>query len=220
MPLKYDLYISTISEEKKTNIEKILLNSNADKYEVTIHENKGRDVYPFLTQMAKNYKKYKYICHLHTKKSTHKRNLGSNWSMYLYNNLIGNKEVISEIISDFQINEKLGFIFPEIYYDIIKEVKSFKNINFFLHQPNKNDMNSILKKIFHNKYKVGINLVFPVGNMFWAKTKAIYQIFNLIFEYPEELGQTNETIMHAIERIWLYLVKLNGFYYKTTLKNY
>ena len=220
MPLKYDLYISTISEEKKTNIEIILLNSNADKYEVTIYENKGRDVYPFLTQMAKNYKKYKYICHLHTKKSTHKRNLGSNWSMYLYNNLIGNKEVISEIISDFQINEKLGFIFPEIYYDIIKEVKSFKNINFFLHQPNKNDMNSILKKIFHNKYKVGINLVFPVGNMFWAKTKAIYQIFNLIFEYPEELGQTNETIMHAIERIWLYLVKLNGYLYKTTFKHY
>ena len=81
-------------------------------------------------------------------------------------------------------------------------------------------MNSILKKLFHSKYKVGINLVFPVGNMFWAKIKAIYQIFNLIFEYPEELGQTNETIMHAIERIWLYLVKLNGYLYKTTFNHY
>ena len=67
--------------------------------------------------MSKNYKKYKYIWHLHTKKYKHKRNLGSNWSKYLYNNLIGNREVISEIISDFILNEKLGFIFPEIYYD-------------------------------------------------------------------------------------------------------
>ena len=42
-----------------------------------------------------------------------------------------------------------------------------------------------------------------------AKSEAIFQIFNEEFEYPEELGQTNGTIMHAIERIWTYLVKLN-----------
>ena len=56
--------------------------------------------------------------------------------------------------------------------------------------------------------------------MFWAKSKAIYQIFNVRLKYPEELGQTNETIMHAIERLWLYLVKLNGYYYKSTLIYY
>ena len=38
-------------------------------------------------------------------------------------------------------------------------------------------------------------------NMFWTKTIAIFQIFNTEFEYPEELGHINETIMHAIERI-------------------
>ena len=77
----------------------------------------------------------------------------------------------------------------------------------------------MLKKIFH-KFKAGVKLVFPVGNMFWAKTKSIYQIFNIRLKYPKELGQTNETIMHAIERIWLYLVKLNGYYYKTAVKYY
>ena len=140
--------------------------------------------------------------------------------MYLYNNLIGNKDIISEILSDFKINEKLGFIFPEVYYDIIKEVNYFTNIDFPLHINNIYYMNYILKALFHNRYKVGENLVFPVGNMFWTKTKAIFQIFNRVFEYPEELGQTNETIMHAIERIWLYLVKLNGYYYKTIFKHY
>jgi len=54
--------------------------------------------------------------------------------------------------------------------------------------------------------------------MFWAKTNAIYQIFRLRIKYPEELGgQPYETIMYAIGRIWLYLVKSNGFYYKTKL---
>ena len=44
MPIKYDLYISTISKDKKDSIEKCLQKSNANKYEIKIYENKGRDV--------------------------------------------------------------------------------------------------------------------------------------------------------------------------------
>jgi lipopolysaccharide biosynthesis protein len=53
--------------------------------------------------------------------------------------------------------------------------------------------------------------------MFWARTKAVYQIFNnkIIKLAPKEKGQLDKTILHAIERLWLYLVKINGFYYKT-----
>ena len=80
-------------------------------------------------------------------------------------------------------------------------------------------MNFILQKIFKG-FKIGYKLDFPAGNMFWAKTKAIYQIFNIRLKYPKELNQTNETIMHGIERIWLYLVKLNGYYYKTIFKHF
>ena len=57
-------------------------------------------------------------------------------------------------------------------------------------------MDDILKRIFH-KYKVGDKLIFPLGDMFWAKTKAIYQIFNIRLKFPDELGQTDKTIIHA-----------------------
>ena len=219
MPIKYDLYISTISKDKKYSIEKCLQKSNANKYEIKIYENKGRDVYPFIRQMKSHYKNYKYICHLHTKKSAHKTNLGSNWSEYLYNNLIGNKKTTLDILYDFEQYDKLGFVFPESYYEIINGYSEFHNLNFFLHAKNKKNINFLLKRIFH-KFKAGVKLVFPVGNMFWAKTKSIYQIFNIRLKYPKEFGQTNGTIMHAIERIWLYLVKLNGYCYKTLLKYY
>ena len=56
--------------------------------------------------------------------------------------------------------------------------------------------------------------------MILAKIKAIYQMFNIRLKFPEELGQMNETIMYAIERLWLYLIKLNGYYYKSTHKHY
>ena len=111
------------------------------------------------------------------------------------------------------------FNYPEVYYEIEINVKEFDDIDFHLHIKNKKFINYILLKLF-SKFKTYRKLVFPVGNMFWAKTNAIYQIFRLRIKYPEELGQENETIMHAIGRTWLYLVKLNGFYYKTTLKNY
>ena len=177
-------------------------------------------MYPFIRQMRTKYKKYKYICHLHTKKSTHKKLLGSKWSVYLYNNLIGDKNIIKDILYDFERYEKLGFIFPEAYYEIIKGIKDFEDARLSLHAINNNYLNFILKKIFHKNQVVGNKIVFPLGDMFWAKSKAIYQIFNLKLKYPEELGQTNETIMHAIERLWLYLVKLNGYYYKSTLIYY
>ena len=179
----------------------------------------GRYIFPFISQMKKIYKIYKYICHLHTKKSKHYQDLGTKRSEYLYNNLIGSREIISNILYDFETFEKLGFIFPEVYYEIEIDVKEFDDINFHLHIKNKKFINYILLKLF-GKFKTYRKLVFPVGNMFWAKIESIYQIFNIRLQFPEELGQTNDTIMHSIERIWLYLVKLNGFYYKTTLKNY
>ena len=82
-------------------------------------------------------------------------------------------------------------------------------------------MNFILSKIFY-RFKIGNKIIFPSGDMFWAKVNAIYQIFKIRFinKFPKELNQTNETIMHAIERIWLYLVKLNGYYYKIIFKHY
>ena len=83
--------------------------------------------------MKKKIKNYKYICHIHTKKSLHKLLLGPNWREYIYDNLIGSREIISEILNDFEKNEKLGFIFPEAYYDIIKGIFDFDNSNFALH---------------------------------------------------------------------------------------
>ena len=93
------IYFSTISLIKKKRIEEYAKKySNANNYEIKVVENRGRDILPFLTQMKFKIKHYKYFCHIHTKKSKHDIILGSNWSNYLYNNLLGSKEIISEIL--------------------------------------------------------------------------------------------------------------------------
>ena len=116
IPIFFDLYISTDSLYKKNKIiDYIKNNSKSKNVEILVVENKGRDVMPLLIQMKNKVKKYKYICHIHTKKSLF-IDIGENWRNYLYNNLLGNENIISEILSEFENKDKLGFSFPENYY--------------------------------------------------------------------------------------------------------
>lgn len=118
-------------------------------------------------------------------------------------------------MSEFEKYDKLGLIFPEPFYRVLttfgKKITD-SNIKY---------MNFIIKTIFQ-KYKISNNYFdFPEGNMFWAKVEAIYQIFEINIEkiISKENGKLDSTIIHAIERIWTYLAKLNGFSYKKIFKH-
>ena len=208
IPIKYDLYISTDTKRKMKLIKNYVdIYSKANNVFIQIFENKGRDILPFLIQMGKVIDKYKYLCHLHTKKSLTSPRIGEKWRIYLFNNLLGTTEIISEILSDFESFDKLGFIFPENYYKILK-------YSMIVKPKDKERMIYLLSKIFPG-YKFSDKYFdFPAGDMFWARTKAIYQIFkiDLRHDIPSEKGSKN--ILYAIERIWLFIVKINGYYYK------
>jgi len=210
IPVKFDMFITITSQQKVNILEKYIKKfSKANHFEIMIVENKGRDVIPFLNQIKNKFKYYKYLCHIHTKKSLKAPEIGELWRNYLYNNLLGSVKIVSEILYDFEKHKKLGFIFPETFYGIIQHF-------YILTEETKKWMEILAEQLFPN-YSIGELLNFPAGNMFWAKIKAISQIF--FFDYseytPKEDDQTNDTIMHAIERIWLYLVKSNNFSYKT-----
>ena len=199
--------------EKAQIIEEYVKNnSKSENYYIKIVENKGRDILPFLSQLKSVIKLYKYICHIHSKKTIYSPEFGDKWRKYLYGNLLGNIEIISEILSDFENFEKLGFIFPETFYECIK-------FAIFVTEQDREYTNLILNKIYPG-YKIEKSFDFPAGNMFWARANAIYQIFEKSIEdlFPQEENQKSGTIMHGIERVWIYLIKLNGFYYKKIFK--
>ena len=110
IPVKFSLFISTTSKEKKNIIEKYIKKNSCKllyNYEILVLENKGRDVLPLIIQLKKIYHKYRFICHINTKKSLHSK-MGDEWRNYLFNNLLGSKDIISEILTDFENNDKLG----------------------------------------------------------------------------------------------------------------
>ena len=214
MPTKFDLYITTNSQKKKEYIKNYIEKySKSINYRIEVFINKGRDIFPFLLQMKKVFHKYKYICHIHSKKSIHNPKLGFVWRNYLYKNILGSKEIISNILTDFETNDKLGFIFPETFYDVKRAASEFPPSLI-------NIMNYLINKMFKG-YKIGDKFDFPAGNMFWARNKAIYQIFQINLQTHVFLGKKRFfLLLYAIERIWLYIIKFNGYYYKKILAYY
>ena len=120
--------------------------------------------------------------------------------------------VISEIIADFEKNSKLGLIFPEKFYkSLIQYGDCINNLDLIY-------VNSILRKLFPKVYAIQTLFDFPEGNMFWAKVSAIHQIFNLysniVFTKKYKL-----IIESNLEKIWVFLVKINGYSYKKIFKH-
>lgn len=204
MPYDYDLYISTDSSSKvKTIIKELEGKIFASKVIVEKYENRGRDVLPFLLQMKKNFNKYDYVCHIHTKKST-TASYGDSWRKYLYNNLFGCKENIESIFNIFE-KENIGLIYPMYYKDIADMVEIGGN---------KNRLKSLLSDMEVEMPDNFDDINFPAGTMFWAKTDALLPLFNLDLsskEFDEEKGQIDGTIAHAIERSLCIVCKSKGY---------
>ena len=51
--------------------------------------------------------------------------------------------------------------------------------------------------------------------MFWARVDAVLPLFtnNLSDNFPNEKGQADGTLAHAIERLWVYIAEYSGYTY-------
>lgn len=198
----YDCYITTCDIERIEEIFSLTKRCTANYIEVQFVSNRGRDVRPLFLQMHDKYNKYEYMCHIHTKKSKHKE-YGDVWRKYLLDNLLGSVTSIKEIIGFFDNNKTTGLIYPERFSEISKSMNWSEDKKYARY---------ILKTI-----GLYINIDqcfdFPAGNMLWFRTKSVYQLFDqkLLGMYPEEKGQKDGTIMHAVERLWPHIARYNHY---------
>lgn len=204
IPYDFDLFISTDTNSKKILIENTLSRFKLKAKHITIEaiDNVGRDVYPFFYQMSKKYKKYDFIGHFHTKKTT-KQFFGDNWRHLLYGSLLGSKNNVERLFALFS-DPKVGVISPTYFYIIYEfSLKSnLHNINTLLSQ---SKMPPVKEEDFFD---------FPAGTMFWARTKSISELFDLQLDkkdFPEEKGQVDGTIAHAIERLFGIIPAKKGY---------
>ena len=203
VPCALDVFISTTSAEKKSDIEKVFSDFDKGSVTVKIFPNRGRDIAPAFVGFRDVYKNYDACVHLHSKKSPHNEKRLSGWREHLYHNLLGSPEIVGGIL-EILARENVGVVFPQ-YFDPIRVSINWGE-NFFATQ----------------KFLRGLGIEidsrhlveFPAGSMFWFKPKALAPLLDcgLTFDdFPEESGQVDGTIAHAIERAFLFIAESAGF---------
>lgn len=158
---------------------------------VVLVPNRGRDLGPLFTVCKHLFQNYKYVAHLHTKRSYH-LTCGDDWRRYLVRNVVGSDDVLWRQIRYFEKHPTCGVLYPENFAAIRKGVLS---------QENTLRTQELLTCL--NPEWIYELRDFPAGSMCWLRVAAFLSVLDRlpqIEEYDEELGQVDGTLAHALER--------------------
>lgn len=198
----YDLFLTTDSEDKKSQIEKIVEELGM-MAEIIVTGKKGRDVIPML-KLKEKLSKYDYIGHFHTKKSKEADFwAGESWRKELIDMLI---KPANQIIANFESQNDLGLVIADIptFFRFNKIVDAY---NEHLIAP---EMNHLWKKMNLSKeinFELFHTFVMSYGTYVWFRYDALQPLFDLELkdeDIPKEPLPQN-SILHAIERMLIYI---------------
>ena len=212
MPESADIYITVPSEPNKQVVEQAFKKIK-NNVQVIVIQNRGRDVSALLVATKKFIMNYDYVCFMHDKKVTQLKpeTIGYGFSYKCFENMLGSKYVVLNAIETFEENPRLGMLMPpppnhgDYYITLgLEWGMNFENT----------------KKLAK---KLGITVpidekkepIAPLGTMFWFRPKAMKLLFDKDWEYedfPPEPNAIDGTLLHAIERIYSYVVQQEGYY--------
>ncbi len=215
-PPEISIIVTTGNEKKKSLVEKLFKEANR-KVEVRLVAARGRDLSALLVGCADAFKKYKYLCFVHDKKSMRPNEsvaIGDAFFKILWENNLGGRNFIKNILATFESDSKLGLLAPPRPYN-----GGYK-ILFFTQKYWSGDC---LDKTIELAEELGISkdLIsedhepLAIGSAFWCRTEALKKLTAknwTVEDFPEEPMPLDGTISHALERIFPFAAQAAGFY--------
>lgn len=209
----FTLLISVMADVDAESVRKLFSSAlpSANKVIVKALENRGRDVAPWVVWFRDEILCSTIFLHVHTKKSLHNKSHGG-WFRYLNHITIGSPSTVNQILQSFVSDPKIGIIAPCYHWSLAN-------------QPNYGKNRSVCEEFFSrlsDDELPGICQDYPAGSFFWARTAALKPLLDIdidITDFPEEEGQLDGTIAHAIERVIGLLPSLSGMTYKKATVN-
>jgi len=210
--LRCDLLLSSDESGKTKVLRKAAAQYQRGEVHIRVVPNRGRDIGAFLTGFGEDIgERYEIVGHLHGKKSVFARDssdpyLGDRWREFLWQNLLGDENPMMDIIvGRIAADEKLGLVFPDNpqlpWWDNNREIAAQLAARMAIVEP--------LPEFFD----------FPVGTMFWARTRALKPLFDLKLgwdDYPAEPVAIDGTILHALERLLPIVARHAGYRFAGT----
>lgn len=153
--------------------------------------NHGRDIFPFIHLInAGLLSPYKAVCKFHTKKSPHRQD-GDHWRQHLIDGILpetGTRALLERFVAE----PDAGFW--------VADGQHYNSTNWW--GSNKSKTIELLQRI---EIPVDLDhLSFPAGSMYWLKPQIVTLLRGLQLgpeNFDPELGQTDGTVAHAIERV-------------------
>lgn len=174
------------------------------KVTVREFENIGRDIAPMVAGFGPELLAYDLLLHMHSKRSLH--NPGqSAWRRYLLHHTCGNENITNQILNAFARDPKMGGCFPP-YYGSLRDQPSW-GLNLA-------NVKTLGARLGVAPVKDEAVPDFPAGSFFWIRPKAIEPLLNGSMSYDDfdpELGQTDKTTAHAIERLLGHIPEALGY---------
>ena len=205
MPVPFLLMISVTEQQAEQDSLRLFDDlPNVSRLVVRKVPNRGRDISPLLVTFREELAQMDVFCHVHTKKSLHTGHENHEWRRYLFDALLGNSDRISWLLGTMHAMPDLGIIYPESYRSIPLSAHTWLG-NWEIAQT--------LSRALSMQINPRDYIDFPAGSMFWARSSSLDALFGLNLTYqsfPEEAGQIDGTLHHAIERFFAELVKSKG----------
>ena len=202
VPVRGDLFISTDTEEKKTQILESLQDYRNGEFEVRICPNVGRDIAPMLVGFRDVFERYDIFLHVHSKRSPYGDTFAT-WREFLLCNLLGSESKVRSILQLLMAHD-VGIVFSQ-HFPWVRDFLSF-GYNF-------STMQDLLARCGVELSKDMV-LDFPSGSFCWGRSAALAPLLALNLDwsdFPAEAGQTDGTLAHAIERSILYVAERAGY---------
>lgn len=213
----YDLFLTTDTEEKKLEIEKIVATYDMQA-EVIVTGKKGRDVVPML-KLKQKLSQYDYIGHFHTKKSPEYPHwVGDSWREELFDMLI---KPANGILAEMSNNDNIGLVIADIpsFFRYTKIVDPWNENRFA------DDMNTLWERMNLDReldFTQMDTFIMSYGTFIWFKYDALKALFDLDIQDDEIPAEPlpQHTILHAIERILMYIAWAKGYDYRISKANF
>lgn len=208
----FTCYVTTDRNDKAAAIQTLIDHHPFVKLsKIIVTPNRGRDIAPWIIEMAKYNDDHELFCHIHTKKSLHVPSLGTGWRRFLLTQLLGSKSSVEHILTAFNLDPELGLVIPPFYRP------AFRNILNDWDEPDR------AKQFFQSlniaerppKYPI-----FSAGSMCWYRPQALSKLFRLNLKYDDfeqESNQAGMTLMHIIERSLVYITQSSGLDFSIVL---
>ena len=199
-----DVYITTDSEAK-LEIIRAALPGKLDHVHLIVTPNRGRDIGPFLLGLPDEFWISEVIGHFHVKGSHHlDQEMTRQWKEFIKTHLYSGETVLHQIMSLFVRDSSLGLLFAEDPCQIGWT------------------KNGLEAQQLAQRIGVEIDLdrapTFPIGNMFWARSRALLPLRNLQLSWddmPKEPLPSDGSMLHALERLTPSICERAGLHWAT-----